>query len=81
MKFHMNSLKPSEVEKFIERQMKTANASKQIFNENACKVIHNLSGGIVRKIGKLVDKSLALGFSLKKDIITEEEVMAASKEL
>jgi type II secretory pathway predicted ATPase ExeA len=81
MKFHMNSLKPSEVEKFIEHQMKTANASKQIFNENACKAIHNLSGGIVRKIGKLVDKSLALGFSLKKDIITEEEVISASKEL
>ena len=38
-------------------------------------------GGILRKVGKLVDKSLALGVSLKKDIITEEEVMAASKEL
>jgi len=43
--------------------------------------IHSLSEGIVRKIGKLVDKSLALSVSLKKDIITEEEVMAASKEL
>ncbi len=81
MKFHMNSLKPSEVAKLIEHQMKTAGASKEIFNENACKTIHNLSGGIVRKIGKLVDKSLALAVSLKKDIISEEEVMAASKEL
>jgi hypothetical protein len=51
------------------------------YNENACKAIHSLSGGIVRKIGKLVDKSLALGVSMKKDIITEEEVMAASREL
>jgi len=30
---------------------------------------------------QLVDKSLALGVSMKKDIITEEEVMAASREL
>jgi type II secretory pathway predicted ATPase ExeA len=81
MKFHMNSLSLSEVTKLIDHQMKTANASKQIFNENACKTIHSLSGGIIRKIGKLVDKSLALGVSMKKDIITEEEVMAASNEL
>lgn len=81
MKFHVNSLKPSEVTKLIEHQLKTAGAVKEIFNENACKTIHSLSGGIIRKIGKLVDKSLALGMHLKKDIITEEEVMAASKEL
>ncbi len=81
MKFHMNSLKPSEVVKLIDHQLKTAGASKEILNNNACKAVHSLSGGIVRKVGKLVDKSLALGVSLKKDIITEEEVMAASKEL
>ena len=81
MKFHMNSLKPGEVAKLIEHQMKIVGASKEIFNNNACKAVHSLSGGIVRKVGKLVDKSLSLGVSLKKDIITEEEVMAASKEL
>lgn len=81
MKFHMNSLKPSEVTKLIEHQMNNAGASRDIFNENACKAIHSLSGGIVRKVGKLVDKSLALGVSLKKDTISEEEVMTASKEL
>lgn len=81
MKFHLNSLNPLEVTELIKHQMKTANAPRQIFNDNACKAIHNLSGGIVRKIGKLVDKSLALGVSLKKDIITEEEVMAASREV
>jgi len=81
MKFHMNSLNPSDVTKLIDNQMNTAGASKQIFNDNACKTIHSLSGGIVRKIGKLVDKSLTLGINLKKDIITEEEVIAASKEI
>jgi general secretion pathway protein A len=81
MKFHINSLSPSEVAALIDHQMKTAGVSKQIFNENACKTIHSLSGGIVRKIGKLVDKSLSLGVSLKKDIITEDEVVVASKEL
>lgn len=81
MKFHMSSLKPSEVSKFIDHQIKNAGGSKEIFTENAYKTIHNLSGGVVRKIGKLVEKSLSLGVSLKKHILTEEEVMIASKEL
>jgi len=81
MKFHMSSLNPSEVSQFIDHQMKTAGASKQIFNDNACKAIHSLSGGVVRKIGKLADKTLSLGVSLKKDILSEEEVLTASKEL
>jgi len=81
MKFHMSSLKPSEVSKFIDYQIKNAGGKKEIFTENACKAIHNLSGGIVRKIGKLTEKSLSLGVSLKKHTITEEEVMAASREL
>lgn len=81
MKFHLNSLNYHDAAKLIEHQMQTAGAGKEIFNENACKAIHSLSGGIVRKIGKLVEKSLTLGMSLKKNIITEEEVLAASKEL
>lgn len=81
MKFHMSSLKLSEVSNFIDHQIKNAGGTKEIFNENACKTIHNLSGGVVRKIGKLAEKSLSLGVSLKKHIITEEEVMIASKEL
>ena len=81
MKFHMSSLKPSEVSKFIDHQIKNAGGTKEIFTENACKTIHNLSGGIVRKIGKLAEKSLSLGVSMKKHILTEEEVMIDSKEL
>ncbi|MBG7631577.1 MAG: AAA family ATPase [Bacteroidetes bacterium] len=81
MKFHMSSLKPSEVSELIAYQIEKAGGSKEIFNENACKAIHSLSGGVVRKIGKLVEKSLVHGMSEKKHIITEEEVVIASKEM
>lgn len=81
MKFHMSCLKPSEVSELIAHQIEKAGGSKEIFNENACKAIHNLSGGVIRKIGKLVEKSLVLGVSMKKHVITEEEVVIASKEL
>lgn len=81
MKFHMSSLNPSEVSKLIAHQLEKAGGASEIFSENACKTIHNLSGGVVRKIGKIVEKSLELGVSMKKHVITEEEVMIASKEL
>ncbi len=81
MKFHMSALKPSDVFQYIDHQIKIAGGSKEIFTENACKTIHNLSGGVVRKIGKLAEKSLSLGVSMKKHILTEEEVMIAAKEL
>lgn len=81
MKFHMSLLKLSEVSQYIQHQIKHAGGSKDIFTENACKAIYNLSGGIVRVVGKLAEKSLSLGATTKKHILTEEEVMIASKEL
>lgn len=51
MKFYINSLKSSEVAKLSEYQLKTAGSLKVIFTDNACKEIHNLSDGIVRKKG------------------------------
>lgn len=81
MKFHMSSLKPSEVSGYIDHHIKIAGGSKEIFTENACKTIHNLSGGVIRKIGQLTVKTLSLGVSLKKSLLTEEEVVIASKEL
>lgn len=81
MKFHMNPLTPSQVSKLIAHQMKMAGSTNNVFNDNAHQAIHNLSGGTLRKIAKLVDKSLMLGASLKKNTITEEEVLAASREI
>jgi type II secretory pathway predicted ATPase ExeA len=81
MKFNMSALSPKEIEKYILHHLKIAGGSKDIFSENACKAIHNISGGLVRKVGLLAIKTLSLGASLKKNILTEEEVLSASKEL
>lgn len=81
MKFHLLSLKPDEASQYIHHHIKIAGGSKDIFTDNACKAIHNISGGVIRKIGQLTVKTLSLGVSLKKHVLTEEEVLAASKEL
>lgn len=81
MKFYMTVLSPNEVSQYIHHNLQLAGGSNDILTDNACKAIHNLTGGVVRKIGQLVIKTLSFGVSSKKHICTEEEVMAASKEM
>jgi len=81
MKFHVNPLSLRETEEYIKHHLKIAGGSTEILDENALKTVFNLSNGINRNIGKLVIKTLTLGTKLKKQILTEEEVLAASKEL
>ena len=66
---------------YIQHHLKTAGASDEILNDNACKTVYNLTNGIIRKIGQLVLKTLTLGAVSKKHTLTEEDVLAASKEL
>ena len=81
MKFYMPLLSSDDVTGYIQHHLKLAGGSPDILNENACKAVHNISGGIIRKIGQLVIKTLSLGVSIKKHILTEEEVLLASKEM
>ncbi len=81
IKFHMPSLSLTDVTAYIQHHIKLAGGSADILNDNACKAVHNLSGGIIRKIGQLVIKTLSLGVFIKKHVLTEEEVLLASKEM
>jgi general secretion pathway protein A len=81
IKFHMSSLSLLDVTGYIQHHLKLAGGSADVLTDNACKAVYNLSGGIIRKIGQLVIKTLSLGVSIKKHILTEEEVLLASKEM
>lgn len=81
IRFHFSSLTLKETQNFIIQNIEIAGGQKDIFNENAIKSVYNISGGIIRKIGKLCIKTLTLGASKKKNILTEEDVLFASKEL
>lgn len=81
MKFHISHLSLGETEEYIKHHLKIAGGSTDILDANALKGVFNLSNGINRIIGKLVIKTLTLGAKLRKQILTEEEVLVASKEL
>ncbi len=81
MKFHANPINSKESQLYIQHHLKIAGASDSILNENACRTVHNITGGILRKIGQLVVKTLNLGATNRKHNLTEDDVLIASKEL
>lgn len=81
MKFYFQALSKAETEEFIVHNIKLVGGSPDIFPKNACKAIYTITGGIIRKVGKLVVKSLTYGATLKKQIMTEDDILAVSNEL
>lgn len=81
MKYHLGVLTLQETVNYIQHHLDIAGAPDGIFTQQAFTAVYNLSGGVIRTIGKLLIKTLTLGASLKKQTITEEEVLLASKEM
>jgi type II secretory pathway predicted ATPase ExeA len=77
----LTPLSKEETLAYIEHQLKQAGKSVPLFNEGAIEAIYKNSNGTPRLINTLAIKCLTLGALEKKDLITEEEVYCASKEL
>ena len=81
MKFHFQPLSQAETSKYMHHQLQAVGGAATLFTEKAVTALFNLSGGVIRTIGKLAVKTLTLGAITKKSPLTEEEVLLASKEL
>ena len=81
LKFNLTPLSKEETLDYIEYQLKQVGKSAPLFNEGAIEAIYKNSNGTPRLINTLAIKCLTLGALEKKDLITEEEVYCASKEL
>ena len=77
----MTPLSKEETLDYIEYQLKQVGKNAPLFNEGAIEAIYKNSNGTPRLINTLAIKCLTLGALEKKDLITEEEVYCASKEL
>jgi general secretion pathway protein A len=67
----LSALPAQEIRNYMEHRMKVAGASAgQIFTEDACAAIADLSLGIPRNINNLCFNALSLGFALREKTIT-----------
>jgi len=81
IKYHINPLSFSGLKSFITHSLQINGANPDILSDAAYKAVFNISNGVLRAAGKLVIKTLSFGSVNKKPNITEEDVLAASKEL
>lgn len=81
LKFHLTPLSKEETRNYIQHHLELAGRKDRIFNQSAIEAIYKNSGGTPRVINALAAKCLTLGALEKKELLTEEDVYSASKEL
>jgi general secretion pathway protein A len=81
IKYHLFPLGVEECREYILHNFKINGVSREIFTEPALRAIYNISRGIIRNIGKLTTKTLFYGATNKKEKLSEDDVLIASKEI
>ncbi len=81
LKFCLTSFSRQETQDYIHHHLQLAGRKEPIFNPGAIDAIHRSSAAIPRIINTLAVKCLTLGALEKKEVLTQEDVYAAYKEL
>ena len=77
----LQPLNHEETAQYVEHRLRTAGSTRTIFEESAIESLFELSGGIPRKINRLCDLSLLVGYADNLNSISSAEVEAVSEEL
>jgi len=79
--FYLSPLKPNEVKDYINSRLRACGyRSVELFNENAIKTIFKYSGGLLRRINILADKSLLACYAANSNNVTKKHVKLAARE-
>lgn len=77
----LRPLTASETAEYVVHRLRTAGASKTIFEPEALAAVHRLTHGIARRINRLCDLALLIGYAEQRAVLTAEQVEAVSQEL
>jgi general secretion pathway protein A len=77
----LNGFTAEETATYIRLCLQTAGTVATIFNHSAIRRLHEISGGIPRRLNRLCDMALLVGFAEQKTEITESDIDAISGEL
>jgi type II secretory pathway predicted ATPase ExeA len=74
--YHLAALDQEETTAYIRHRVVKSGGSQQLFNDAACKLVFERSGGIPRLINRICDLSLVYGFSGTKKVIDSDLIKA-----
>lgn len=77
----LRSFTPEETAAYVSHRVRAAGSEQTIFQSETLDVIHALSHGIPRRINRLCDLALLIGFADERSTIGPEQVESVSEEL
>jgi type II secretory pathway predicted ATPase ExeA len=80
VRFHLEGLRQKEVETYVKSHLEAVGSPREIFTEEALKVLHEFSGGVARKVNKVALSALIFtaiqGKKLVDDYLVREVISA-----
>lgn len=81
MKILLSAFSAEETANYIEFRLRTAGATRNIFSTEAMQLAHQLSGGVPRRINRLCDLALLVGYATQQHTIDAQQMQSVSDEL
>jgi len=81
MRAHLGPFSETDTADYVTHRVHTAGSSAEIFTPRAFELIHDLSGGIPRRINNICNLALLLGASRKVDAVDEMVIYDVSRTL
>jgi len=81
MRAHLGPFTEENTTDYVQHRLRTAGATSQIFSQRAFELIHDLSGGIPRRINNICNLALLLGASRVLDSVDEMTIYDVSRTL
>ncbi len=75
IRYHMPGLTPQETKLYVNHHLKLAGAKEPLLDEPAMEAVHQVSFGIPRKIGTVVEQALTYAMFDQKRTVTPEMVL------
>lgn len=77
----LQPLSQSETAAYVKHRLAVAGRTEPIFNDEAMRNLFQLSGGVPRRINRLCDLALLVGYADQLPILTAQEIEAVGEEL
>jgi type II secretory pathway predicted ATPase ExeA len=77
--FHLKPMNTDEVTEYINFRLQAVGSSEQLFADEACKIIGEITRGVPRTINVLCDTALVYGYAAQAKVITAEIVNSVIK--
>jgi general secretion pathway protein A len=77
----LQSLSPDETARFIRYRLEVAGNRGTVFEPDALAELAERSGGVPRRINRLADLALLVGYADRRQLLTAQDVVAVSEEL